>query len=298
MCRQNPQCAGNNRKRRFFDGKAPSRFSRLYEVHKDKPSRKYKLKVGSIHGLSNGAKFNIYTGSDVTSLPICTMEATDVAGFELTLMPIFQDERFPEDLDNAWALLTETSHMSEPKLFMASDDRLLPVSDALDHLRTTSPHQANFTLTDVRADAYLEVKIENDGQLGFTILDEEITRHGLHHIASKAALNFDTAVQVLRSAAHFFHHLHSSMSIPDIEKDVKIRFWQLKQAASVFSYRTATGANLMEGGIVSLEIDNSLGGEVYYGVEIVNNTSRDLYPHVFSFDSSGFAISACSSFSN
>jgi len=302
--RQNPQCEGNNRKRRFFDGKAPSQVSRLYKIHKDEKKQKYKLNVGSIHGLSDGAKFDIYIGSDSTSiletLPVCKTIATNVTGFELTLAPISRDERFPEDLNDAWAVLKAAGRISEPKLFMALDDRLLPVFDALVHLRTTSsPHQVNFALAEDRAGANLEVEIDNGGKLGFIILDQEITKHGLRHLACKVDANCDSAIRVLRAAAHYFHQLHLSQQNQDVEERIDIQFLQVEQLANTFSYRTATGPNLIKDRKVSLEIDDGLGGDepVYYGVKITNNTSFDLYPHVFSLDSSGFAISTYSSFS-
>ena len=184
---------------------------------------------------------------------------------------------------------------------MAFDLHLLPVFDALVYLHTTSsPDEVKFALAEDRADAYLEVKVENDGQLGFIILDDKITQHGLHHLAYKITPDFDPAVRVLRAAAHYFHQLHSSQHNRDVEEHIDIQFLQLKQEADVFSYRTATGPNLMKDGIVSLEIDDDLEGDepVYYGVKIFNNTSRDLYPHVFSFDSSRFAIRTYSSLLN
>jgi len=302
MHRQNPQCQGNNQKRRFFDGKAPSRVSHVYKVHKDEKTQQYKLKIGSIHGLSNGAKFDIYTQSDAMSnpeaVPVCTTTAVHVTDFEATLAPISQHITFPEGLNDAWALLKAAGNILEPKLFIAWDVRLLPVFDALVHLRadTQNPYQVNFALAEDRAGACLEVELDNDGQLGFIILDEKITKHGLHRLACKVEPSFDAAVQVLRTAAHYFHQLHLSKYNRGVEECVKIQFFQLKQPTDAFSYRTAIEPNLMKNGIVSLEIyDYQEGDEpVYYGVEVFNNTGRDLYPHIFSFDSSGFAISACS----
>ena len=301
LYRQNPQCQGNNTNRHFFDGKAPSRVSRVYKVHKDEKSQQYKLKIGSIHGLSNGAKFDIYTRSDAISIPetvpVCKTIAVHVTDFEATLTPIAQGGRFPEGLNDAWALLKAAGPVLEPKLFIAWDVRLLPVFDAFVHLRadTQNPSQVNFALAEDRVGACLEVEVDNVGQLGFIILDEKITKHGLRHLARKVKPNFDAAVRVLCTAAHYFHHLHLSKYNRGVEERVKIQFFQLKQPADAFSYRTAIGPNLMKNGIVPLEIDDDLEGNepVYYGVEIFNNTSRDLYPHIFSFDSSGFAISAC-----
>ena len=152
---------------------------------------------------------------------------------------------------------------------MAFDLHLLPVFDALVNLHTTSsPDEVKFALAEDRADAYLEVKVENDGQLGFTILDDKITQHGLYHLACKITPDFDSAVRVLRAAAHYFHQLHLSQHNRDIEEHIDIQFLQLEHSANFFSYRTATGPNLMKDGIVSLEIGDDLEGyePVYYGV--------------------------------
>jgi len=294
MCRQNPQCEGINRKRRFFDGKAPSRVPRLYRVYKD--AQRYTLHAGLIHGLSVGAKFNIYSGSDLASvlraIPICKMVVESVVDFEATLGPVTQGTIIAEDLKDIWALQTETGDMVGPKLFMAPNDHPPLISNALVHLRTTqSPYQVNFTLAEDRTGADLEVKFENNGQFGFTILDEQITRHGLHHLTSKVEANFDNVVQVLSTGAHFFHQLHSSKSNPFIDEGVEIQFLRVEESA-MYSDRIATGPNLITGGMVSLEIVD--GQEVYYGAEIVNKTDRDLYPHLFSLDSSDLAISTYS----
>jgi len=184
---------------------------------------------------------------------------------------------------------------------MAFDLHLLPVFDALVYLHTTSsPDEVKFALAEDRADACLEVKVENDGQLGFIILDDQITQHGLHHLAFKITPHFDAALRVLRDAAHYFHQLHLSQHNRDVEEHIDIQFLPVKKAADGFSYRTATGPNLIKDGIVSLEIGDDVEGDepVYYGVKILNNTSRDLYPHVFLFNSGDFTISTYSSFSN
>jgi len=235
--------------------------------------------------------------SNPDAVPVCETTTRDVTDFEVTLAPIGQHITFPEGLNDAWALLKAAGPISEPKLFIAWDVRLLPVFDAFVHLHadTQNPYQVNFALAKDRADARLEVEVDNDGKLGFIILDEKITKHGLHRLACKVEPSIDAAVRVLRTAAHYFHHLHLSKYNEGVEEGVKIQFFQLKQPADAFSYRTAIEPNLMKNGIVPLEIyDYPEGDEpVYYGVKIFNNTGRDLYPHIFSFDSSGFAISAC-----
>jgi len=236
--------------------------SRIHKVHKDETRQTYILRAGSIHGLSTGAKFDIYIGSDATSVPeaIPVYKAiADVTTFEVTLTPISEDTRFPADLNDARALLAEAGHISEPKLFIASYLHLLPIFDALVYLHTTSsPDEVKFALAGDRADACLEVKVENDGQLGFTILDDKITQHGLHHLACKITPDFDSAVRVLRAAAHYFHQLHLSQHNRNVKEHIDIQFFQLKLPANAFSHRTATGPNLMKDGIVSLEIGDGL----------------------------------------
>lgn len=290
--RQNPQCEGNNRHRRLFDGKAPSRIRHLYKAHKGESPNQYVLEVGSVNGLAVDAEFDIYSGFDGSTIlntaPLSKMTATKVTDFKTILEHKVQGLRLPTEL---LALQVKRGTLDEPKLFVALDNHLLPVFDALVHLRTVQ-NQINFTLVQERINAQFEVLFEpddSDGQFSFNILDERVTRHGLGHLGHRVPADFDNAVRVLSTAAHYFYHLDFPKS--NLEDEVGIQFLQLKEAENAFSDRTAIGPNLLtrKERVVYLEVDEE--DERVYGIKMVNNTPRNMYPHVFYFDNSALSIS-------
>lgn len=136
--------------------------------------------------------------------------------------------------------------------------------------------------------AKLEVMVEDD-QVVFKILDQRTKRFGLTKLPNTTTL--DSIDRILRAAAHYHWFLHHTNSHFATEPKVDLEFFMLKEGLDedLQVYRVPDGPGFCRKDSDGLDfidfIDFVVTPETCYGIEIKNNTTRDLYLNVFLFNS-------------
>ena len=227
--------------------------------------------------------------------PIGEMVARTVTSFE-TIVSVSSGSR-PPDLGRGVpvALLRKAPPIRGPGLFVPLDEGLLPVFDAVVYLQAI-PRPIIFVLVEDKKNADLAIEIYDDGRgisLGFTILDGRVTQHGTQHLNNRVSLDFDSAVRVLSTAAHYFHQLNLSDWTSTNEELIEIQLVEIQYRIPPYRGPTPVGISLIAEGILSLEVNSDFErfkDEVFYGINIINRTDQDLYPYIFYLDNKTLCI--------
>ncbi|KAF5331748.1 hypothetical protein D9758_017194 [Tetrapyrgos nigripes] len=274
---QNPQCEGVHQDRVLFNSKVPSPRCELYPVKRsvDKPGH-FMLQAGEAHGITAGAEFDIYSDKDMTSF-ICSVYvsgAPSCFNALCTIKPeaksspaLLQEVDFPE---SAYALQTRAGvrkplRVSIPlaedfidvfRLIasdMQSGDNAILLVDSEDEQPDliVSLHSSPQSL----AIAHFKIMSLLCRQHGFTRMPFDIPLDG-----ADSAKKFH---HILRSAAHFYDHLHCSANSKSEHinegTNIEIDCFQLKDTGDLSSFEVIfapdpEGKNLNIGGVLLMFI--------------------------------------------
>jgi len=278
--RQNPQCEGYNQNRIIFDSKAPSPGRVFYTVHRD--SVKYTMDAGSVHGITDGAEFAVYEYRDWPPKmpPLGTLVVLKTSAFSASMDVIPSTPRLPL-ADSAFALQTKVGVEEDLRLHVVMDEKLVGVFASLaQEMQGTSPKQRRILLSE-NDSAELDIALE-DGLVVFNILDPFVTKFGLTSLPFRISPIVDDVCAVIRAAAHYRWHLRRTNKNPIFQNKVRVEFNQLIGMRPI-------EPNLNIDGIIDLVVDE----EAMYGIRIINDTTKPLYPSLFYFDNSDLSISGC-----
>ena len=250
------------------------------------------MKAGSANGIGHGAEFTLYKDqASLLTTPLAVMTVKKIAPFKTELEP--KEQPGPTISGSVLALQTKAAIAEDLPLHVPLNQELLPVFQALaSELQGTGPNSCKISLCEDRKKSRLEIVME-DNKLVFNILDERVLKYGLSRIPYTIEPDPDDIRPVLRAAAHYYWHLNRTQPNNQIQNNVKVEFYKLKESDTDFDEagspeRYPVGDNLCRQDVIEFSVED----EAMYGIKIVNTTPWDLYPNVFYFDNSELSISA------
>lgn len=269
----------------MFNSKAPSPGRVFYTVHMD--CDRYILDAGSAHGVTDGAEFAVYGHRDwpPKTPPLGTLVVVDTSAFSASMF-VLGASGFALN-DSGFALQTKVGAEEDLRLHIAIDETFVSVFEALaQEMQRTGPDRRRILLSE-RDNAELDVELE-DGQVVFNILDPLVTKFGLTRMPAR--IGVADVWPVLRAAAHYRWHLRRTNKKPIFQNKVRIEFKQLKGSRELQPY----GPDLNVNGVIDFVVDE----DAMYGIKIINDTAKPLYPSLFYFDNSDLsgAPSDCSTY--
>ena len=239
------------------------------------------MDAGSVQGITDGAEFAVYTDRDwfPEMHPLGILVVLETRAFSTVLGVIPGATRFPL-IESAFALQTRVGTEAHLRLHIAMDKKFGGVFKALaQEMQTPGPEQRRILLTE-KCNAELDIALE-DGHVVFNLLDPLVIKFGLTRMPFHVNLEAEEVYPVIDAAAHFRWHLRRSNKKHIFQNKVRIEFKQLTQN------REPYGLDLNVDGVIDLVVDE----EAMYGIRIINDTARPLYPSLFYFDNSDFSIS-------
>lgn len=275
--RQNPQCEGENRGHLLFNAKTDRSRIRQYGV--EKVNGQYILAAGTMHGIFEGSRFDIYDQSSGTSMPVGILTASK-PGTVTTIMNLATD--CPPFEINERTLAVQHSHGNIPfQIYVEGKELRHMLQYCVEELGMNISHKAKDPNT------ILSVALET-GDLIFRILDKRMTAHGLDRIPLSIPFNsppshdvLERFKRVLLSAVHYSHHLRQEFSSKILTDKAKVEFIQLEGDEEDENGLQPVGPDLIK----KREIDIVDDKESNYGFKITNKSRYPLYPSVFFFAS-------------
>jgi hypothetical protein len=131
------------------------------------------------------------------------------------------------------------------------------------------------------------IVIDNN-KLGFNVLEQDITQHGLTHTIYGLNLSPDDVYPVLVQAAVFYGLLNQLViQNSDLENNIQIEFRRLRNSTNQVDgpLDTLDGPNLYHRGSAINVIT-----EQKYCLKVTNNTTTDFFLEILSFDHINFNV--------
>lgn len=236
------------------------------------------------HGVAPGVEFTLHDEKFRWLRNISVDEASPIKDFETTIATSAQLT------DVSFAQL---SRIGKVPLYIGDDSVL---GETLQKIEANDPNAANFLVVRQLSEARLHVEREND-LFGFKILDQRLHKLGLTQLPHKATL--DNLVLVLGAAAHFFWYLdlENRKSRLGTNDDAAFNFYFLKKIYDDFgnpylipddkkpSY-CRKDSSLDTSDVIDFAVDP----KGRYGMEVKNNTKRDLFLNACLFNNSSLSV--------
>ncbi|KZV66269.1 hypothetical protein PENSPDRAFT_96886 [Peniophora sp. CONT] len=233
---QTPQCEGRDKETRIlFDSGLVQRNRPYYGVEKSGDS--YKLLAGQINGVNPKDTFALFPDhhaytSGAASLGSFTVDKVEAMSSTLSLDGT-SDLNILASTPHAVAVLTRVGPHSA---FLVHVDiekypALRVVAEALakEAANPTEAFERSIVLSPAST-ATISLVPDTDDSVAFVILDERIRGLGLTRLSGSVPYDARSLRAVLRSAAHFFHHLGSSPARKGLSKAVEERVWEMSQS--------------------------------------------------------------------
>ncbi|KIM26234.1 hypothetical protein M408DRAFT_194109 [Serendipita vermifera MAFF 305830] len=286
---QNPQCEGYYKTRFLWDCMAIG-FPHFNVRWEDKYLI---LEAGFVHGITENTHFTIYQGIDdypsnpqrilvvqsagpITSIlePPSGLSTVNTTDTQIRLKP------------QAFAVLRKVGNEEDFPLHIEDAELHQFVKDTLEKAqRAPLPHRDPRTIVFVdKQTAQLALSIDQCDQAFFTfeILNPSVTAFGLRHIPFRVKRG--DLESVIQCAAHFDWHLRRAVSKekPIFHESVRLEFTKVfKRDRRVESDNS------------NLNVDNRIKivvGQDKYGIKLINNSAKNIYPYLFFFDCSDLSI--------
>ncbi|VDB92134.1 unnamed protein product [Peniophora sp. CBMAI 1063] len=294
--KQIPQCEGYYVDRVLFNALSPSKGRVVYPVTQE--GGNLIMQAGTIHGLTQDAKFAIYASRDFFpgESPLAIVMATTIMPFNSELIVLSPKDKDGPVLPAETPCFAFQSSMGEAealRIHIPFSDEFIPAMRALAfdlELQQAGGTQATH-LSD-KANADLALSVDDDGYLKFDILDSLITAYGIHALYHTVMPDSRYILPALRSASHFFWHLRRSPEKNRLRSKVDVKVHALVEDDEaeldddLMPPLVRNGDDLFRGGAVDVVADS----KAKYGVTIRNKTSVPLHVWVFYFDCSDLSI--------
>ncbi|KAF8970602.1 hypothetical protein BDZ97DRAFT_1790076 [Flammula alnicola] len=299
---QNPQCEGINQHRYLFDGKVAPPSPASFICRYDEMLGKIIIDAGTAHGVSKGTEFGIYHQRDLTSrLPLGTLTADKVTSYSsvVTISKLSQNSflnalrRHPSP--ELVAVRTKAGQREHLYVYITPRNYLSPFEDPayqflVSLLQDGKRDLHNIAIARGVDHAHLELTIENHEAI-FHLRDKTAMQYGYAHQFRSVAASVDEVARFLTAASKHYWDLRraSDDNLNEIASHVQLSFYRLQESQYSF-YGAAqpemfpVGDDLCQDGVV----DFSVGEDRVYGIKLTNNSSHDLYPSLFYFDSTDF----------
>ena len=239
--------------------------------------------VGSAHGISLGAEFEVYQDQDFGRL-LGIVVASELGPFSTTLYA--KEPGFNLEGDGI-ALQTRAGTEEHVLGIHVTEDWL---KDLVKKVERTDPSHRIIQLVE-KDQAEFGMALEH-GKVVFDIFDTVVTKYGFTRMPFCLEPTLEAISPVLRAADHFYWHLRRT---PGAEDDIIAKFIEVEAAEMEhdgISYDddlepvlSPTEAGWKHG----KEFDLQVGA--MYGWKIINKSKMALYPALFYFDHSDWSIS-------
>ncbi|KIM26235.1 hypothetical protein M408DRAFT_330631 [Serendipita vermifera MAFF 305830] len=288
---QIPQCEGFYKNRTLWNSTAMAIGLRLLRVHREKGS--YILEAGTAHGITEKSRFTIY--QEIADYPskaqgVLVVQNTDL--ITSTLVPLSSrsntntKETWTHLKPSVFALLEKVEEEGDFHLHIKDTELRQFVKDMLGEARNAPfPHRhpRRIALVDRQA-AQLALGIDQEDQdyVTFEILNPSVTVFGLHRMPFRVRRTM--LASVIQCAAHFDWHLRrvASTEVPILQKCVHLEFTKLYKRNGRLE---VDKSNLNVNNRIDLVV-----GEDKYGIKLINNSDKNIYPYLFFFDCSDLSI--------
>lgn len=291
---QNPVCEGQNIGRIFFNAKVAGSDSSFILV-KTEGTAHY-LQAGLAEGITPGSTFAIHAndvlGPNNPSLGTLVVYDTDPFQVQLHL----PDGAAPFDVPEL-AYARQIGYGSEQALDVYFTEDFVNSAKASPKWKSLfSGSQRDLVIRPAdRAVAQLTLGIsENKQHATFTIANQAAVKYGIQDLKPPKPIpaEADYILPILRATSLWSWHLRRTNGEHPFQSAVEVQFFKLKkstftsQGNQVFE---PVGENLNIGG----EVDIVIKEGDFYGLKIINNSSRDLYSYPIYFSVSDQSICKC-----
>lgn len=259
----------------------PIRFER-----NDESSWQLILAAGSVHGITAGAEFTIFLLSN-TALQEQTALVTVVESARAFTSVLHIPSGFTLTQPSV-AVQTRAGRKEDLCLYVHPQDTFHNLFRSACESKYRSQYCLdNITIVDNPGHAHLGVRVSTTrNKVIFDMRDERTTSFGFKHQFDAVDADVDMVALVLGRAAHFYRTLNRVNGEPRVTGLVRVGFYRL-QKSGVVNDSSQVGPNLCRNGMIDFLIDEAAS----YGLEIVNESSLNLYAYLFYFDPSDLSIS-------
>lgn len=292
--KQNPHCEGYHVNRFFFNAKAAGASRKFISITQSEG--KVTLKAGAAQGITLGSIFDVHADHVIrkSNQSLGQLRVSAIEPFSSTLLPLDDQSSFAVPTP-AYGSQSGIGPGQEISIYFT--DRFLESgarsSNEWQKAFKADETKVAFQLVESEDLAQLVVDVEGSGRGSRATFR---TRHGLSNTHGITLLPHTTpnraedVLPVLRAAALWFWHVDRTSSEHPFNKRVQMRFFRVEESAEQNEngdhIRRAIEPDLNSTGVINI-LENP---DEMYGIELVNNSSRDLYPYLFYFDASGLAI--------
>ncbi|PVF95453.1 hypothetical protein CPB86DRAFT_590535 [Serendipita vermifera] len=274
---QSPRCEGDNRDRYFFDPRPPRKDRSFYEVYME--GNDFTVRAGTVHGVNDHTMFAVFQTPDVKGLSIGFFSAQSAKATS----SILQVDKSTSITLPAYAMQTRIF-----PIFFAEDPNLGIIREALEKdVATRAPQLERYTFVG-REEASLEVNVAGD-HIIFNHLYPLIHSLGLSRLPYRVRVGEEGIVRnIIQAASHFDKFMRLVSERKSLRDLVKVEVMKIKRPENR-DYGPAVQdedkEDLCKGD--SMEVT---AGDTLYGMKVTNNSSVQLYPHLFLFDCSDLSI--------
>ncbi|KZV60770.1 hypothetical protein PENSPDRAFT_328057 [Peniophora sp. CONT] len=283
---QTPRCESFDTDHIPYDVLVPSSRFQLYPVVVE--NREYDLRVGSLHGITHGAQFRLYSTRGVNRVRVAT-HASEVMASTCKLS---------SDNGTTPAVTSGCPHQfSSPVDVVPITALRLDVPHALKALVQSAIELLKAERGGLELDIIAGLDdtdlsfYDCDGAVHYAIHDPDIRDGGKHELYGVSSTHDVPGVySVLRAASHFFWHLRRGQSFtPAYHSHITVEIYTLKPVENEIGphYVQRTRENLRSGVLEAVDSPRMI-----YGLKIENKSPVDLYLWVFYFDCSDLSITS------
>lgn len=273
---------------------APSIGRVLYRV-KQTADGVYELEAGEIHGITAGAKFNIYATKDPDSkcLGVMVAAATDKPSAVTTVLRLDDGSSpIPSEPSTKYALQVLVGEQQDLRVFIEPDTRLLDVFVLLNANMKKSQEQGKRGFKPAEQDETPDLRVVMKGdKVEFGITDSVCVSRGMTTTGWPVDCDASAIFPVLTSAADFYFHLRRTSSQKVLSKMVDLECYELEETddftEDLDPLLAATGESLVKQGVIDVEIGKN---PLTYGYKIVNRSNLPLYAALFYFSMGDLSI--------
>lgn len=252
------------------------------------------MSAGRAHGVTEMAKFDVYSDAKMSSPPLGSIEAVKVDEFSAQCSSLTGKSFLL--LSPAYAIQTHTGIGHDVRIYIDTNDAYCGLFiNILKDVKAN--HGRSYYLSrNINDKPDLSLRVCNSHQVQFDIMDDLCREHGLTGMPFKNVSTDNSAhlVSVFCDASDFYRNLHHSrrVGLPGLSAKIEVECLKLVPSGEYTDELDEIlipepgGQNLNVNGKILIDVDK----EDEYGYRIKNNCNFPLYAALFYFDMSDLSI--------